>query len=98
MIARILQCSGALMKITVAMLMLLAVWPLSSAKEFRMTSGVGVPAAMGTVKAQRSKDNGNIKLEIRVDHLARPSSLTPSANSYLVWVRPNGGETFKQGA
>ena len=50
------------------------------------------------VKAQRAKANGNIKVEIKVDHLARPSSLTPSANNYLVWVRPNGGDALKQGA
>ncbi len=86
------------MKITIAVLALLAVWPFGSAKEYRMESGAGVPAAMGIVKAQKSKDNGNIKLAIKVDHLATPSSLTPSANSYLVWIRPNGGEAFKQGA
>jgi len=86
------------MKITIAMLALLAVWPFGSAKEYRMQSGAGVPAAMGMVKAQKAKDNGNIKLDIKVDHLATPASLTPSANSYLVWIRPNGGEAFKQGA
>ena len=63
-----------------------------------MTPAVAVPAATGTVKAEKAKDNGNIKLDIRVNHLARPSSLTPSANNYLVWIRPNGGEAFKQGA
>ncbi len=63
-----------------------------------MTSGVGVPAAVGIVKVQKDKDNGNMKLEIKVNHLARPSSLTPSANNYLVWIRPNGGDALKQGA
>ncbi len=86
------------MNSTIAMLALLAVWPLTATKEFQMTAATSVPAATGTVKAQQAKDNGNIKLDIKVDHLARPSSLTPSANSYLVWIRPNGGEAFKQGA
>jgi hypothetical protein len=88
------------MKIAIAigMVALLGVWPFTGSKEYHMTSGIGVPAATGTVKAERSKDNGNIKLDIKVDHLARPSSLTPSANDYLVWIRPNGGEAFKQGA
>ena len=86
------------MKLTIAMLALLALWPFGSSKEFRMTSGAGVPAAMGMVKAEKAKDNGNIKLDIKVDHLATPASLTPSASSYLVWIRPNGGEAFKQGA
>lgn len=86
------------MKITIAMVALLAVWPLASAKEYHMTAAAGVPAASGTVKAEQDKDNGNIKVDIKVDHLARPSSLTPSASDYLVWIRPNGGEAFKQGA
>lgn len=86
------------MKVIIAMVALLAVWPIPSAKEYQMTSGVGVPAATGIVKVQKAKDNGNMKLDIRVDHLAKPSSLTPSANDYLVWIRPNGGEAFKQGA
>jgi hypothetical protein len=86
------------MKSTIAMLALLAIWPLTNTKEFQMTAASSVPAATGTVKAQQAKDNGNIKLDIKVDHLARPSSLTPAADDYLVWIRPNGGEAFKQGA
>src|SRR5690242_19625078 len=89
---------GENMKFATAMIVLLAVWPFSSAKEYRMTSGAGVPAATGIVKAQKDKDNGNIQLDIKVDHLAKPSALTPSATNYLVWVRPNGGEAVKQGA
>jgi len=86
------------MKFTLAMVALFLVWPFASTKEYRMTSGAGVPAAMGIVKVQKDKDNGNMKLEIKVNHLARPSSLTPSANDYLVWIRPNGGDALKQGA
>lgn len=63
-----------------------------------MTAAASVPAASGVVKIQKDKDNGNIKLDIKVDHLARPSTLTPSATDYLVWIRPNGGEAVKQGA
>ncbi len=85
------------MKMIIAMA-LLAVWPFNGAQEYQMTSAAGVPAAMGVVKVQRAKDNGNMKLDIKVDHLAKPASLTPAANSYLVWIRPNGGEAFKQGA
>lgn len=86
------------MKLTIAMVALLAIWPFNSAKEYHMTSDVSVPAATGTVKVQKDKDNGNTKLDIKVDHLARPSSLTPSANDYIVWIRPSGGEALKQGA
>ena len=63
-----------------------------------MTSSPDVPAAVGTIKVQKDKDNGNVKVDIKVDHLARPSSLTPPANSYIVWIQPNSGEALKQGA
>lgn len=77
---------------------LMLVWPFSSSKDFTMTADQSVPAASGTVHAQRDKDNGNIKLDIKVKNLARPSTLTPSGTAYLVWVRPNGGDAVKQGA
>ncbi|MFP5229090.1 MAG: hypothetical protein ACLGXA_15855 [Acidobacteriota bacterium] len=86
------------MKLTIAMFALLAIWPFTSTSEYRMTSGAGVPAAVGTVKVHKDKDNGDTRLDIQVDHLARPSSLTPSANSYIVWIQPNGRDALKQGA
>ncbi len=86
------------MKFTFAMAAMFLIWPLSSGKDYPMTASPAVPAAKGTVKAQKDKANGDIKLDIKVDHLAKPGSLTPSAEYYLVWVRPNGGEPTKQGA
>lgn len=80
------------------MVSLLAIWPFGSGKEYRMTAGPGVPAATGVVKAEKDKDNGNTKLNIRVEHLANPSSLTPPASAYIVWVRPTSGDAVKQGA
>jgi phage major head subunit gpT-like protein len=77
---------------------LLGVWPFSSGKEYRMESSSMVPAATGTVKVEKDKDNGNTKLDIKVNHLAKPSSLSPPANNYIVWVRPRGGDAVKQGA
>lgn len=86
------------MKLTIAIIMFLAIWPFNSAKKYHMTSDASVPAAVGTVKVQKDKSNGNINLDVEVEHLARPSTLTPSADSYIVWIRPNGGEALKQGA
>ncbi len=84
------------MNVAIAIVML-AVWPFPSAKDYQMTPGVDVPASAGTVKIHKDQDNGDTKVDIKVDHLARPSSLTPSADVYLVWIRPNGGEALKQG-
>ncbi|MEO8051042.1 MAG: hypothetical protein ABI833_11555 [Acidobacteriota bacterium] len=64
-----------------------------------MRASTSVPAAAGIVKVQKDKDNGNLKLEIKVDHLANPASLMPPASDYIVWVLPRGGAAaVKQGA
>lgn len=75
------------------------IWPLGSAKEYHMTASRSVPAASGIVKVEKDKDNRNTKLDLKVDHLANPSSLTPPAEVYLVWIRPtDGAPAVKQGA
>jgi hypothetical protein len=86
------------MNLSIVIAMFLMIWPISSGKVFQMTASSMVPAAMGTVRAYRDKDNKNTVLDIKVKHLARPSTLTPSASKYLVWIRPNGGDALKQGA
>ena len=80
------------------MMAMLAIWPLPSGKDIRMTADPSVPAAAGTAHVQRDKDNGNVKLDIKVSHLARPENLNPPASTYLVWIRPSGGDAVKQGA
>ncbi len=78
--------------------LLLAVWPFSSGgKTYHMTADKSVPAANGTVRAKVDKNNGNTQLEIKVKNLARPTSLTPSGNVYVVWVRPRNGDAEKEG-
>ncbi len=77
---------------------LLAVWPWSSTKEYHMTPSNDVPAAVGVVKVQKDKENGNTKIDVKVTHLANPSNLRPSADAYIVWVQPGSGNAVKQGA
>jgi hypothetical protein len=77
---------------------LLAIWPLGSGKDYRMTAEPQVPAANGSVKVTRDKDNGNTAFDIKVHHLALPSSLTPPESVYLVWVQPRDAAPVKQGA
>jgi hypothetical protein len=74
------------------------VWPFSSGKEYHMTAANSVPGATGIVRVQKDKDNGNTKLNIKVEHLANPASLTPSENAYIVWVQPRGEGATKLGA
>ena len=86
------------MRLELLMLAMFAVWPFSSSKDYHMVADQSVPAASGTVHAERDKDNQNTKLDIKVNHLARPSNLNRSATTYLVWIRPSGGAAVKQGA
>ncbi|HEY6467872.1 MAG TPA: hypothetical protein VIY69_17855 [Candidatus Acidoferrales bacterium] len=77
---------------------LLAIWPMSSEKKYRMTADASVPAASGEIAVQTDKSNGNMKVDIKVDNLAQPANLTPPENAYVVWIRPSGEEAHKQGA
>lgn len=77
---------------------MLAIWPLGSGKEYRMAADPQVPAASGSVKVTRDKDNGNTAFDIKVHHLALPANLTPPENAYLVWVQPRDAAPAKQGA
>jgi hypothetical protein len=86
------------MQIKLLMMAMLLVWPFSSGKDFPMTADPSVPAASGTVHAQRNKENENTELDIKAKNLARPSSLNPPATIYVVWIRPAGGDAVKEGA
>jgi hypothetical protein len=85
------------LKLTITLVAFLGMLPFSSAKHYPMTNDASVPGASGTVTVQKDKDNGNMKLEVKVEHLANPASLTPPSSTYLVWVRPNGGDAVKEG-
>jgi phage major head subunit gpT-like protein len=74
------------------------IWPFSSGKDYHMTADNSVPAASGKVHAQWDKQNGNTKLDVKVEHLARPSSLNPPATTYILWVQPKGGDAVKEGS
>jgi hypothetical protein len=66
------------------------------ASDQRMIADPSVPAASG--KAHLSKDNnGNLRLKLDVDHLAKPGSLTPTKESYVVWIQPRGKEPQNEG-
>jgi hypothetical protein len=66
------------------------------ASDVRMTADASVPAATG--KAHLDKDrNGNLKLKLEVDHLAKPGALTPTKQSYVVWIEPRGRDAQNMG-
>lgn len=79
-----------------ALLVSLALASPASASEVRLVADSSVPGAVG--KAHLGKDkNGNLRLKLDVYHLARPSSLTPAKQTYVVWFEPKGKSAENEG-
>ena len=80
--------------VTVAMLALgVTAW----AKSYTMQATSIVPGATGTIDVKADKNAGNAEVSVKVDHLARPTLLTPPANEYVVWIQPQDGGPQNQG-
>ena len=80
---------GQMMFITavaVAFSVCVPVW----ADDIRISSTAIAPAATGIVHHSTDR-NGNTEVELKVEHLAKPQSLTPAKGNYVVWVQPAGG-------
>jgi hypothetical protein len=65
-------------------------------KRFPLTASSIVPAAKGSVEIGRDR-NGNTELRLKVEHLANPTSLTPSQANYVVWVQEKTGVPTNRG-
>lgn len=68
----------------------------AAAQKFPMTASSAVPAARGKVEIDKDK-NGNVRLNMNVEHLADPQNLTPSAAVYVVWLQEKAGNPQNQG-
>ena len=79
--------------LTFAFLFLL---PLAYAKEFPLTASPSVPAAKGKVDVDKDH-NGNRKIKVEVQHLAKPSTLTPAQTAYVVWTQARGRDPENKG-
>ena len=55
-----------------------------------------IPAAAGNINYLHDK-NHNIKYHIDTKHLARPDSLTPPKQVYVVWIQPRGKDPINAG-
>jgi hypothetical protein len=47
------------------------------------------PAADAQLTHERD-DNGNVRVKIHIYHLAKPDSLNPARDAYVVWIEPKG--------
>ena len=57
-----------------------------AAKKFPLTAASIVPAAKGSVEVGKER-NGNTEVKLKVEHLASPTSLSPSQANYIVWLQ-----------
>jgi hypothetical protein len=76
---------------------MLALGVTAWAKTYTFQATSIVPGATGTIDVKADKSGGNTNVTISVDHLARPTLLTPSANEYVVWLEPEEGSPQNQG-
>jgi hypothetical protein len=69
---------------------------LSQAKDVQLVADASAPAAKGQVNTSKD-DNGNVRVKVKVHHLAKPTSLTPAKLAYVVWVQGKAAEPEKIG-
>jgi hypothetical protein len=74
----------------------LALAPAGYAKTYPMTASSVLPGATAQLQVAKEKD-GNIQLEVKANGMAKPGRLTPSANTYVVWVQQEGSQAKSQG-
>ena len=83
-------------KIYVVLALILFCGITQAAKKFPLTASSSVPAARGHVDVEKDK-NGNLQVNVHVEHLANPQNLTPAASSYVVWVQDRTGSAENKG-
>src|SRR5579862_7248394 len=83
--------------LALAALALLAIGTTAWAKVFTFQATSLTPGATGRIDAKTDKTGGNTDVSINVDHLARPTLLSPPANQYVVWIEPQDGSPQNQG-
>jgi hypothetical protein len=76
--------------------MVLALTGLAQARDIQLTADPSVPAAAGKAELKHDR-NGNLQLKVEVKHLAKPTSLTPPKQVYVVWIQGRGKNAENQG-
>jgi hypothetical protein len=71
-------------------LLLASVIGCSTVQKAQLQTSEKILAAQGELKTQRT-DNDNTKIDLSVKHLAQPTKISPDANTFVVWVRPEAG-------
>ncbi len=68
----------------------------AEARKYPMTAASIVPSATGQIDTGKDQ-NGNTKVDLKVEHLANPANLSPAQTTYIVWFQERGGEPQNKG-
>lgn len=68
----------------------------AAASDIPLVADPSVPAAGGKLSVNKD-NNGNLRIRLQVEHMARPSALTPARQNYVVWIEARGQEPQNQG-
>jgi len=68
--------------------------PAAAPAAARPTRLLVAPGATGFVNSDVD-DNGNLALEVELEHLPPPADLDPTLTTYVVWIRPTSGGGFQ---
>ncbi len=69
---------------------------IAAAKKFPLTAATIVPGARGEVEIGHDR-NKNTEVKMKVEHLAKPDSLTPPKTTYIVWLQEKGADAENSG-
>jgi hypothetical protein len=70
--------------------------PAMAEKKVDMKTSSTVPAAEGRAILEHDR-NKNVQVTLEVRHLAKPQSLAPAKDTYVVWIQPEGQEANNVG-
>jgi hypothetical protein len=70
--------------------------PSYAEKKVDMQTASIVPGAEGRAILEHDR-NKNIRVTLEVNHLAKPQSLSPAKETYVVWIQPEGQQPSNVG-
>jgi S-formylglutathione hydrolase FrmB len=82
---RLFQLSGVCIVLSAIVLL------SSCSTKYAFATSSVVPAAEGTVKVKKDKNN-NYNIELKVERLADPKRLSPAREVYVVWMETDQNE------
>lgn len=84
--------AGKLLTSAVAIFLIFSLESCSSTRKANFLTSSVVPAAKGKVKVKKDK-NDNYDIRVDIEHLAQPSQLQPSKQTYVVWMETAQNQT-----